>query len=93
MTESAWTFEKPSVLSGFLAGLGLHVFQIVLLPIFQGSTLALVGATQLVYVIPALIFAAKRKRKDWIIGLLIAAGVTLLVNAVCWGIIVASLGH
>lgn len=49
-----------------------------------------VGVTQLVYMIPALILA--RKHQGIMQGMLIAMGITFLLNAACFGIVLFNLG-
>lgn len=52
---------------------------------------ALVGVAQLVYVVPLLIYAALSGKIKLLQGVLVAAGVTFLVNAACFGIVLGSL--
>jgi hypothetical protein len=49
-----------------------------------------IGIVQLVYIVPALIIC--RKTPGLVQGLLIAAGVTFLLNAACFGYVMISLG-
>lgn len=92
MTEpdSDWTFEGRCVLFGFLVGIGLHVCQVIFFPFAGSGGLAVIGVSQLLYVIPAIIIVARKKQKDWLIGLLIAAGATFIANAVCFGLVMSS---
>ncbi len=48
----------------------------------------LISVTQLLYLIPALILC--RKNKGLLQGLLIGAGVTVLLNVACFGIVLGS---
>jgi hypothetical protein len=50
-----------------------------------------IGLTQLVYVVPLLIYAAVKGKKKLLQGVLVAAGVTFLVNTACFGIVLGSL--
>ena len=45
------------------------------------------GVTQLVYMIPAILFARHRGRRDIAKGLIIGAGITFLLNGACYGMI------
>ncbi|WP_175428309.1 hypothetical protein [Bacillus solimangrovi] len=46
-----------------------------------------IGLSQLIYMIPALIWAAYKKRTSLLQGMLIGMGITFLVNSACFGII------
>jgi hypothetical protein len=63
----------------------LHV---VFLPMLWFSKLGIFvllffGVSQLVYVIPAIVWAAAGKRNELLKGLLIGAGISFLLNALC----------
>jgi hypothetical protein len=45
----------------------------------------LIGLTQLVYMVPAIVIALRRGRTSLAKGLIIGAAVTFLLNAACWG--------
>jgi hypothetical protein len=46
-----------------------------------------VGVTQLVYLGPAALFAFSMKRHRTLTGILIVAGITFLLNATCFGVL------
>ncbi len=77
-----------SVGSGVLRLLLLHLFQIPLTVV--GGPLW-IGISQLFYVIPQHFAFKKQGRNACIRGLWIGAGVTFLLNAGCFGIVMASL--
>jgi len=70
---------------GILLGFGL---QILAMPL-MGRTPALmfIGAAQLIYMIPAILFANARGLHRLKKGLIIAASIVALLNAACWGLI------
>jgi len=51
-----------------------------------------IGVTQLVWVVPAVMYFQKDGQKETVKGILIVAGLTFLLNATCWGA-VAMLGR
>lgn len=51
---------------------------------------ALIGVSQLVYVVPLLIYAAVKGKQKLLQGVLVAAGVTFLVNTACFGFVLYS---
>jgi len=51
---------------------------------------ALIGLAQLAYVTPLIIYAALKGKKKLLQGVLVAAGVTFLVNAACFGLVISS---
>jgi hypothetical protein len=54
--------------------------------IAAGVCLLLIGLSQLVYMVPAIVIARRRGRADLAQGLLIGLAVTFLLNAGCWGL-------
>ena len=64
---------------GVLLLVALH-----LLNLFYPWAFLVIGGSQLVYVIPGLIYFIWKKQTRVAQGLLIGAGVTLLINGVCW---------
>jgi hypothetical protein len=54
------------------------------------GALLLVGATQLLYVLPLFLVARRRGLTRLAQGLAIGAGVTILLNAACWGTVLLS---
>jgi hypothetical protein len=95
-----------SILRGFFLVIGLHLFQVALWMIGQSSVDRLgtaqglnllmirsvfaIALTQLVYVVPAAMWAAQRQRWGIVKGIWIAAGLTAVLNGTCW-IVVAPL--
>jgi hypothetical protein len=69
---------------GFGLGCLLHLFQI--LAFGQPFLLTLWGLTQFVYQIPAGIHFRKRGEPDTVKGIMVAAAVSFLLNAACWGL-------
>jgi hypothetical protein len=59
--------------------------------VFYGSPLA-IGVTQLVYLVPAIVFALMKGKKGLVKGLLIGGALTLLLNGLCFGIIMFGMG-
>ena len=57
------------------------------------SILLGIGFVQILYVAPAAIVLSSKRRPRTLKGLLIGAGITLLVNAACAGIVLSSIGH
>jgi hypothetical protein len=55
--------------------------------IVGGALVLLIGASQLVYMLPAIFIARRRGRYDLVQGLVIGAAVTFLLNAGCWGFV------
>ena len=56
-----------------------------------GISLLFIGVTQLIYVIPLIIVARKKKWIGFIPGAVIAASLTFLLNASCYGILFSGL--
>jgi hypothetical protein len=77
--------HKKRVWQGIGLGLVLHLLLLFVPPLYFG-----IGIVQLVYIVPALIIC--RKTPGLVQGLLIAAGVTFLLNAACFGYVMISLG-
>lgn len=83
--------EQRSRVMDVFRGLGLlallHVvlgwIATALFPVF----LVVIGVAQLLYVLPAVWMAHRKKRTGIVQGMLIGAGLTLLLNAACFGII------
>ena len=72
---------------GILLGLVLHGVLLVtmVVPVFGFMLLMFIGVSQLVYIIPACVIYARQGRRDMVKGLIIAASITFLLNAACWG--------
>jgi hypothetical protein len=87
--------QAGGVVAGFFLAIGLHVAVlggIALMGIGSdillsaaGVGLLCIGATEWIYLIPAVIYARKRGRKALAKGILISGGVTALLNGACWG--------
>ena len=60
--------------------------------IAAGVCLLLIGISQLVYMVPAIVLARRRGRADLVQGLAIGLAVTFLLNAGCWGLFGAASG-
>lgn len=65
----------------------LHLGQIPLGVISGGISLILIGISQLLYLVPAIIIYSKKGRPGLVKGLLIGGGITFLLNAACTGLI------
>ncbi|MFM1653865.1 hypothetical protein ACI7RC_17425 [Brevibacillus sp. B_LB10_24] len=50
-----------------------------------------IGVSQLIYLIPALIIALYKGKKKMAAGMLIGAGVTFLINATCYGLVMGGM--
>jgi hypothetical protein len=81
---------RDSVGSGLLRLLLLHLFQI---PLSVVGGPVWIGLSQLVYVIPQHFAYAKRGQKECLRGLWLGAGITFLLNAGCFGIVLFQLSH
>lgn len=93
--------DEGSVGTGVSMGLGLNVGLFVLLLIAGGALLDFaqslsvvffgaaggIGLTQLAYVIPMYLRYRKTGLKKTATGLVIAASITALLNASCWGVV------
>ena len=65
----------------------LHVLAaIILFATNNQGALLVIGGTQLIYILPVSIICAIKKRSAIAAGLWIGAGITLLLNAACFGI-------
>jgi hypothetical protein len=81
--------RPPSHAKAVWKGIGLLVLLHLLLFVFPAAFF-FISVAQLIYLIPALIFF--RKNKGIFQGLLIGAGVTLLLNAACFGLLISKFG-
>jgi hypothetical protein len=87
---------------GFLLAIGLHIavlgtlwFLVLPLSGWSSGWLATVwfvgllgiGVAQLVYLVPAILMARRRGRPGIAKGIIIAASLTALLNATCWGLL------
>lgn len=82
--------ETRDLIFGILVTLGFHLGSVtlsILLTYFVSLLLVhafLIGVTQLVYVIPLIIWAVRQQRWGFMKGVIIAAVVTALLNGGCW---------
>jgi len=61
----------------------LHLIQIPLTFVTPFLSLIFIGISQLVYIIPAIIFYWRDRRRGVVKGLIIAAAITFLLNGSC----------
>ncbi len=100
MSDGTPSSDSTSVVKGFLLGIVLHIlFQsafVVLVVVFVKVRFAvlwviyLYGLTQLLYMIPAVLIAWKRRANSIAKGLIIAAAYAFLLNAACDGLMFLS---
>ena len=75
-------------------GIGLTVLLHLIQLLFFRITFApawFIGITQLVYIVPAILFFRKRGRTGIVKGLIIGAAITFLLNVACFGYLMISL--
>ena len=76
-------------------GLGLtlllHLIQIPLAIVTVAISLIVLGVSQLLYIIPAIIIYRKKGRPGVVKGLIIGAAITFLLNAACTGLMFRNL--
>ncbi len=75
-------YKKKDLYKGFGLIILLHLIWIVIPPAFFA-----IGLVQFFYVIPAALFYSSKGRTGMVQGILIAAGITFLLNAACFGYI------
>ena len=73
---------------GFALLLLLHLFQIPMSFLSGGISVFAIGVTQLLYFIPVLVMLILKKRSETAKGMAFAAGITLLLNVTCAGVVV-----
>jgi hypothetical protein len=94
--------QKGSLWPGFGLSILLHLFQIpiaiFILIFFKGEDQMFVifppmfiGVSQLIYMVPAIIIFAVKKKAHIVKGLLIGASIVFLLNAACTGLFYRSL--
>ena len=87
------------VFLGFLLGLALNVAVIWIgflissqlpynatLDRIGSYGLVLIGASQLLWQVPAIVLLRRRGNKVLALGMILAAAITALLNAACWGL-------
>ena len=84
--EPARGAERGSVGAGFALLLLLHLLQVPMNALVNGAWIVL-GVTQLLYGVPALVVAASRGQTDTAKGIALGALLTFLLNAACFGIV------
>jgi hypothetical protein len=81
------------ILIGIAVGTVMHVLQLPLAIIGSsikseyGLAPIIIGVTQLIYIVPAIVICLLKRRSGIAIGLTIIAAITFLLNATCWGLI------
>ncbi|TCP59293.1 hypothetical protein EV586_101509 [Tumebacillus sp. BK434] len=82
---------NPNPTLNFFKGMGWVLLGHLLIGIIASVApplLLLIGVTQLLYVIPLIIWARRDpQRVGTIPGVLTMAGITFLLNAACWGLL------
>lgn len=86
MNENRKQSETIEVVKGIGLAVLLHVIQ-GLFFLFNPVFFALIGVSQLLYLIPAFLILRKRGRMGMAKGILIGAAVTFLLNAACFGLL------
>ena len=90
------TVEDPEVRKGhILAGVGYcllgHCALVALAVAVEPAMLVLIGLLQVLYVVPIWVWQKSQGNMATVQGLLIMAGITFLLNAACFGIVMVSL--
>ena len=90
--EAAKPAENDADARGSIgAGIGLvlllHLLQIPAAAIVGLISLPVICVTQLIYVIPALIFSLRKGHQETAKGIVIAASITALLNVACNGFV------
>ena len=65
----------------------LHVLQIPMSVVSRTLSFALIGVSQLLYIVPAILIAKKVGRPGIAKGLIIGASLLFLLNAACFGLL------
>ena len=61
----------------------LHLIQIPLIFVTYFFSLMFIGISQLLYIVPAIVIYQRKGRPGVVIGLIIAAAITFLLNGTC----------
>jgi hypothetical protein len=86
MNELESAPEQGNFGLGIFIGFALNVVVAVLGFVYPFLLFMFIGVAQLVYIMPLYFYLRKTARKDTARGLLIAAAITALLNATCWGV-------
>jgi hypothetical protein len=80
------------MVKGFVVAVGVNVAgSIVSLATGFGAVLvAVIGVGQFLWLLPMWIVYRKRGERETAKGILLAAGLTFLVNAGCWGLFISA---
>jgi len=90
MNESPKPNETIEVVKGIGVSILLHVLQYLMTIIFSPVLFAFIGVSQLIYQLPAFYYLRSIGRTGMAKGILIGAALTFLLNAACFGILVAT---
>ena len=74
---------KHDVWRGMGVALLLHLIQVPMMAVTGSFSLAFIGLSQFVYLLPAILVYQRKKRPGVVNGLVIVAGITFLINATC----------
>ena len=83
--------QQNDIWRGVGLALLLHLIQIPLAILTTFISLIFLGVSQLVYIIPAIIYFYREGRRGVIKGLIIAAAITFLLNATCTALVLGNL--
>ncbi len=89
-------FSRDSVALGVLLTLALHLliqWLFTLVPQSEGLGIAVIGVSQLIYLVPLYLYLRRARKRSAAKGVLLAAALTLLVNAACFGLVLSSFKH
>ncbi|HEY0828224.1 MAG TPA: hypothetical protein VGE40_09015 [Bacilli bacterium] len=89
MTEDKTKSHVSQVWGGMGIGTLLNILLALLLLLIYREILVGIGLAQLIVILPAVLYW--RKNTGMVQGLLIAAGLTFLLNAACFGLVMYSI--
>lgn len=92
LEENPESPPRTTVWQGIRLTLLLHLIQIPMGLLTISISPAVIGISQLVYMLPAIRLARERNQTEKAQGLIIGASVTFLLNAACWGACLVQLG-
>ena len=81
------TNSQGSVWAGLGLTVLLHLCQAPMGVVTGAISVLLIGVSQVLYMIPALVIVHSKGRTKTFNGLLIGAGITFLLNAACTGLV------